>query len=568
MLIVFPAMLSLDLKRISANKLDIFCCYSHVKREQDAQEDVEGRSGKNNQAFNTDNNTTLNNISMNNINIKNENKTEKHQHKMTVASVMVDSVKNLDSSKHLVVKEKCYAQPHALHLSAPNNNGATLKLDETEYDTNSWLPFDIPNWTLQKFSRIYYAEWINKSFMKSFAILTSIVLTAIGLWAVCWNGVSDGLALSDIVPKNTSVYSFLDAQHKYFGYYNMYVVTQGHFEYPQNQKIIYDYQNAFVRVPNLIKDDDGGLPEFWLSLFRTWLVKIQTAFDNDFAAGTIFEGGWHLSNASADGILGYKLLVQTGHVDYPVDETLLLRNRLVDAHGIINPSAFYNYLSAWYSNDAMAYSYSQGNLVPTPREWFHDARDEDLLVHKSSPIVYAQIPFHLYNLGEDTEAMVSMIRHVRGICKKYEDLGLPNFPTGLPFTFWEQYLELRSWLGVAVGAILAVIFVAVLIVFFSATMAAIAVAMVGSLILHLFGAMGLMGVQLNAILAVILVFAGGMGLQFVILILEVINDSLRIKLLLFINGKIFEYFLRYTISYQFYIFRLLYLSLEVANVEL
>ena len=161
-----------------------------------------------------------------------------------------------------------------------------------------------------------------------------------------------------------------------------------------------------------------------------------------------------------------------------------------------------------------------------------------------------------------------MIRHVRGICKKYEDLGLPNFPTGLPFTFWEQYLELRSWLGVAVGAILAVIFVAVLIVFFSATMAAIAVAMVGSLILHLFGAMGLMGVQLNAILAVILVFAGGMGLQFVILILEVINDSLRIKLLLFINGKIFEYFLRYTISNQFYIFRLLYLSLEVANVEL
>ena len=70
MLIVFPAMLSLDLKRISANKLDIFCCYSHVKREREAQEDVEGNTGKNNQAFNTDNNTTLNNISMNNINIK------------------------------------------------------------------------------------------------------------------------------------------------------------------------------------------------------------------------------------------------------------------------------------------------------------------------------------------------------------------------------------------------------------------------------------------------------------------------------------------------------------------
>ena len=132
MLIIFPAMLSLDLKRISGNKLDIFCCYSHVRKERETQDDLEGNSGKNNKGFNADNNATLNNLSMNNINIKNENKTEKHQQKMTVASVMVDSMKNLDSSKHLVVKEKCYAQPHALHLSAPNNNGANIKPNETE----------------------------------------------------------------------------------------------------------------------------------------------------------------------------------------------------------------------------------------------------------------------------------------------------------------------------------------------------------------------------------------------------------------------------------------------------
>ena len=520
-------MLSLDLRRIAANKIDILCCFSGNKKQK--MQDAEDSTGQNNKGFNAEAaNTALNNAShVNNVNIKDEyeNKTEKHQQKMTVASVMMDSVKNIDSRKHLVVKEKCYTHPHALHLSPPNKGATNKGSDETGaavFPKDIKLPFNVPDWTLSTFARVYYSEWVNRKFVKSFAVLSSIILTAIGLWAVCWNGVTDGLALSDIVPKNTSVYSFLDSQHKYFGYYNMYAVTQGHFEYPQNQKIVYDYQNAFVRVPNLIKDDDGGLPEFWLSLFRTWLVKIQIAFDNDFADGKIFEDGWHASNASADGILGYKLLVQTGHVDYPVDKTLLLRNRLVDVHGIINPSAFYNYLSAWYSNDAMAYSYSQGNLVPTPREWFHDARDEDLLVHKSSPIVYAQIPFHLYNLGEDTEAMVSMIRQVRGICRKYEELGLPNFPTGLPFTFWEQYLDLRSWLGVAVGAILATILLVVLVVFFSVTSAMVAVTVVASLILHLFGVMGLMGVQLNAILAVILVFAGGIGLQCIFLILEVI----------------------------------------------
>jgi len=526
MVIIFPAMLSLDLRRLSSNKMDILCCYSITKN--DVTQKLEDESGRNNKGFNTDPSsptTTLNNAHLNNVNIKDEtiNKTEKHQQKMTVASVMMDSMKNVDSSKHLVVKEKCYSDPHELHLSAPTNS-TNPKSSEEGYEMNSsilHLPFDIPDWTLARFARVYYSDWIHKKYVKSISILFSLILTAIGVWAICGNGVTTGLALSDIVPKNTTVYSFLDSQHKYFGYYNMYAVTQGHFEYPQNQKIIYDYQNAFVRVPNLIKDDDGGLPEFWLSLFRTWLVKIQKAFDDDFADGKIFEGGWHASNASADGILGYKLLVQTGHVDYPVDKTLLLRNRLVDVHGMINPSAFYNYLSAWYSNDAMAYSYSQGNLIPTPREWFHDARDEDLLVHKSSPIVYAQIPFHLYNLGEDTEEMVSMIRHVRGICKKYEDLGLPNFPTGLPFTFWEQYLELRSWLGVALGSILATIFLVILVVFCSVTSAIMTVTIVTFLILHLFGIMGLMGVQLNAILAVILIFAGGMSLQFILLVLEV-----------------------------------------------
>ena len=50
--------------------------------------------------------------------------------------------------------------------------------------------------------------------------------------------------------------------------------------------------------------------------------------------------------------------LKTGHVDYSVDKSVLRLARLVSDEGIINPAAFYNYLSAWYSNDAMAYSYS------------------------------------------------------------------------------------------------------------------------------------------------------------------------------------------------------------------
>lgn len=53
----------------------------------------------------------------------------------------------------------------------------------------------------------------------------------------------------------------------------------------------------------------------------------------------------------------------------------LTRQRLVNADGIINPNAFYIYLSAWVSNDPVAYAASQANIRPHPPEWIHDRTD-------------------------------------------------------------------------------------------------------------------------------------------------------------------------------------------------
>ena len=47
---------------------------------------------------------------------------------------------------------------------------------------------------------------------------------------------------------------------------------------------------------------------------------IQESFDRDVQAGEIGAHGWNLSSsASAMGRLGYKLIVQTGEVNNPVD---------------------------------------------------------------------------------------------------------------------------------------------------------------------------------------------------------------------------------------------------------
>lgn len=97
----------------------------------------------------------------------------------------------------------------------------------------------------------------------------------------------------------------------------------------------------------------------------------------------------------------------------------------MDSEGIISPDAFYNYLTAWVSNDAMAYAASQANFHPEPKIWLHDALDRDykgttqkekqeneklsckknyvnhyqnsvfFLVPKAQPLTYTQLAFYL-----------------------------------------------------------------------------------------------------------------------------------------------------------------------------
>lgn len=470
MLLLFPTLLSLDLRRTAAGKVDLLCCYKARK-------------------------TSTQHTSTSVVTAT------------TTATKTSTTTTTTGSSKSSPKNVETY--PQALSSSGSSRD----LIDDRETgrsDESSKFGKICEQWSLSWFAGRYYGYWITRTPVKILTIVLCVALTSAGVWGL--TKVTDGLDLTDVVPRDTSVYRFLKAQDNYFGFYNMFAVTQSNFEYPQNQKILYDYHNAFVRIPTIVKDDDGGLPEFWLSLFRNWLVGLQTAFDDEMAVGNLDERGWH-DNASSDAILAFKLMVQTGHVDYPVDKTLLNKNRLVDSHGIINANAFYNYLSAWFSNDAMAYSYSQASLVPTPKDWLHDARDTDLKIPKSQPIALARIPFYLNNLG-DTEITVDTIRRIRQVCEKFEEKGLPNFPSGIPFTFWEQYVNLRFWLAVGLVAILAAVFVVVSFFLMNPWIGTVIVVVVGTIVVQLFGAMGILGIKLSAVPAIILIMSVGIGVEF------------------------------------------------------
>ncbi len=237
-------------------------------------------------------------------------------------------------------------------------------------------------------------------------------------------------------------------------------------------------------------------------------------YDRALARGCFDHEGW-CRDASDEEVLGYKLMVQTGDVENPVDKFQYNQTRLVTDDGYINSEAFYNYLSAWVCHDTLAYSLSQANLKPDPKPWCHVTNDKELKVPKSSPLIYAQIPFYLQGLT-DTENITRLITRVRDLCQQFEARGLPNFPTGIPFVFWEQYQGLRLCLGLAILCALAAIFVIVLVLLLNLWTAVVVVAGGAAMVVQLLGSFVIIGIKLNAIPAVLLIIAVGINVHFIV----------------------------------------------------
>lgn len=159
--------------------------------------------------------------------------------------------------------------------------------------------------------------------------------------------------------------------------------------------------------------------------------------------------------------------------------------------------------------------FPQGKLRPEPRQWFHSPSDYELKIPKSLPLVYTQLPFYLHGLI-NTNEIKTLISTIRDLCEKYEVRGLPNYPSGIPFIFWEQYMNLRVSLALIlmcanvaamflVGVLLLSVWAALLIVFNAM-----------ATLIQLLAIMILLGIKLSAIPAVILVLSVGFSVCFTV----------------------------------------------------
>ena len=61
------------------------------------------------------------------------------------------------------------------------------------------------------------------TYFQATVLLSFLVLVIIGAWGTAQ--VKDGLDLTDIVPRHTAEFDFLEAQSKYFGFYSINAVT-------------------------------------------------------------------------------------------------------------------------------------------------------------------------------------------------------------------------------------------------------------------------------------------------------------------------------------------------------
>nr|XP_020145376.1 protein patched homolog 2 isoform X5 [Microcebus murinus] len=293
--------------------------------------------------------------------------------------------------------------------------------------------------------------------------------------------------------------------------------TLAHFaRYQFAPLLLQSHTKRFSSLKAVLPPPATQAPRTWLHYYRNWLQGIQAAFDQDWASGRITRYSYR--NGSEDGALAYKLLIQTGDAQEPLNFSQLTTRKLVDKEGLIPPELFYVGLTVWVSSDPLGLAASQANFYPPPPEWLHDKYDttgENLRIPPAQPLEFAQFPFLLRGL-QKTADFVEAIEGARAACAEAGQAGVHAYPSGSPFLFWEQYLGLRHCFLLAVCILLVCTFLVCALLLLNPWTAGLIVLVLAMVTMELFGIMGFLGIKLSAIPVVILVASVGIGVEFTV----------------------------------------------------
>ncbi|EGT57267.1 hypothetical protein CAEBREN_32438 [Caenorhabditis brenneri] len=369
-----------------------------------------------------------------------------------------------------------------------------------------------PWYTVGGFLNNIYIPALKNNVCKAIILIGTATAVVFGLYGMYTSTL--GLELADVLPEHTPPAAFLRAREKYFSFYPMFAVLRGsEIDIPNQQGLIEEYRQQLGSSKFMIKAD-GNLQPYWMSMLKVWLESLDKALEKDLAAGK-----FDLTNGNPikvngekptpESMIAARLVCSFGN-NYNCDGRLGKMKMVVN--GIINPEGFYNYLTGWFNVDNMMYYVSQASFYPTPPGWEYNEKTAKV-VPPAEPLLYSQIPFYQNDLV-DTPAIVKMIEEIRATCEEYTERGLSNYPSGIAFTFWEQYLSLRFNLFMAIVIIAAAVFTVISILMFNPWAATLIMCIVIITTIELGGFMGLMGIKMNPISAVTLICAVGIGVEF------------------------------------------------------
>ncbi|XP_043941698.1 protein patched homolog 2 [Protopterus annectens] len=510
-LLIFPAILSLDLRRREDKRLDILCCfYSPCSTRVIQIQSQEYADANDNHTFHPSfGRQTITTSTQITTTVQAFTQCDPSgQHIVTI----LPPTSQISTSPSVIVPPP---DPLGSQIFPTSSSTRDLlaQVDESK-GVRECVPLPFFKWNLSDFAKDKYAPLLLKTESKVIVVVLFVGLLGLGMYGTTM--VHDGLYLTDIVPRDTKEYEFISTQFKYFSFYNMFVITKGGFDYAKSQQALLELHEEFRSVKYIVRDQNKKLPRMWLHYFQDWLQGVQAAFEQDWAAGRITRDSYR--NGTEDGVLAYKLLIQTGNKKDPFDYNQLTERLLVDESGIINPDTFYICLTAWVSNDPLGYAASQANFNPYPPEWIHDKYDttgENLRIPAAEPIEFAQFPFYLNGLRQ-TSDFIEVIESVRAICDEFAQKGISSYPNGYPFLFWEQYIGLRHWFLLSVSIVLACTFFVCALLLLNPWTAGIIVFVLAMMTVELFGIMGLIGIKLSAIPVVILIASVGIGVEFTV----------------------------------------------------
>ncbi|XP_019499431.1 PREDICTED: protein patched homolog 2 isoform X2 [Hipposideros armiger] len=492
-MLVFPAILSLDLHRRHCQRLDVLCCFSSpcsARVIQILPQELADRTVP--------------------VGIAHLTATVQAFAHCEASSQHVVTI--LPPQAHLVPPP---SDPLGSELFSPG--GSTRDLlgqEEVTRQKAACKSLSCARWNLAHFARHQFAPLLLQSHAKAVVLVLFGSLLGLSLYGATL--VQDGLVLTDVVPQGTKEHAFLSAQLRYFSLYEVALVTQGGFDYAHSQRALFDLHQRFSSLKAVLPPPATQAPRTWLHYYRNWLQGIQAAFDQDWASGRITRHSYR--NGSEDGALAYKLLIQTGDAQEPLDFSQLTTRKLVDKEGLIPPELFYVGLTVWVSSDPLGLAASQANFYPPPPEWLHDKYDttgENLRIPAAQPLEFAQFPFLLRGL-QKTADFVEAIEGAREACAEAGRAGVRAYPSGSPFLFWEQYLGLRRCFLLAVGILLVCTFLVCALLLLNPWTAGLIVLVLAMMTVELFGIMGFLGIKLSAIPVVILVASVGIGVEFTV----------------------------------------------------